>query len=93
MRRTAVLLTSIVRKGLVTTAAALAAGAIGAGAAWAADPAYDVPAAAMEAAIACPSGLGHGPPVLLVHGTGSTGEESWAHSYAQVLPAFGFEPC
>jgi triacylglycerol lipase len=84
------------RSGFAAVAAALAMSLVGAPAAWSigeADPAYDVPTASLEAAIACPAGLAHGRPVLLVHGTGSTGEESWSHSYAKVLPALGFDPC
>ena len=44
------------------------------------DPALSVPPSDLEASLHCPAaftGAGQGEPVLLVHGTGSTGEETW----------------
>lgn len=58
-------------------------------------PSLTVPAAALDAAYTCfptaeatPAGA-----VLLVHGTGLTPEESWHGTYAQVLPARGYDVC
>ena len=43
----------------------------------------------------CPARFTHSrqEPVLLVHGTGLTAEESWAWNYAKLLPAAGFDVC
>src|SRR5438270_3664944 len=58
------------------------------------DPAYDVPRAALQAALRCPAHLrSRREPVLLVHGTGLTPEESWSWNYAKLLPAAGYDVC
>jgi triacylglycerol lipase len=61
----------------------------------AADPPLDVPAGALAAALQCPSRFAHPnrPPVLLVHGTGITPDESWGWNYLKALPADGFDAC
>ncbi|KZP01382.1 alpha/beta-hydrolase [Calocera viscosa TUFC12733] len=54
-----------------------------------ADAPFDVSTSTMAAALTCPNGIQgkRGGIVLLVHGTGSTGEESWAQSpYNELLP-------
>ncbi|MGI8493533.1 MAG: hypothetical protein ACR2NJ_12420 [Acidimicrobiales bacterium] len=60
-----------------------------------ADPAYDVPTPALAAALVCPSRFIHPnrEPVLLVHGTGLTADESWGWNYAKLLPAAGYDTC
>ncbi len=62
------------------------------------DPAYRFPTATMQAAITCPSGIkkAKGGIVLLVHGTGSTGPESWGSGpYVEILPKLdaGYDVC
>jgi len=64
------------------------------------DAPYSVDTATMAAAITCPDGITGkaGGIVLLVHGTGSTGSESWSHSpYYLLLPSDplgpGFDIC
>jgi poly(hydroxyalkanoate) depolymerase family esterase len=58
-------------------------------------PAYSVATSKLRDALQCPRGFGtHGrPPVLLVHGTTVTAEESWSWTYAKALPAAGFDVC
>ncbi|MCW2966255.1 MAG: putative lipase [Solirubrobacteraceae bacterium] len=60
-----------------------------------ADPALDVPQAQLAAALQCPSAFTRTAhePVLLVHGTGLTAEQSWAWNYEETLPAAGFDAC
>jgi triacylglycerol lipase len=79
---------------LLALALALAPAGL-ASAAPAADPPLDVPQSALRAALECPSRFAHRdrPPVLLVHGTGITPEESWSWNYAKALPADGFDVC
>lgn len=50
------------------------------------DAPYTVSAATLAAALTCPNGnpTKSSPPVLLVHGTGSTGAESWGDGYVPV---------
>lgn len=50
------------------------------------DAPYTVSTATLAAALTCPSGnpTKSSPPVLLVHGTGSTGEQSWGDGYVPV---------
>ena len=50
------------------------------------DAPYTVSAATLAAALTCPFGnpTNSTPPVLLVHGTGSTGSESWGEGYVPV---------
>ncbi|KDQ18211.1 hypothetical protein BOTBODRAFT_185568 [Botryobasidium botryosum FD-172 SS1] len=62
------------------------------------DAPFSVSASAVEAAITCPNGVGksRGGAVLLVHGTGSTGSESWQNGpYDVYLPKMqpGFDIC
>jgi triacylglycerol lipase len=61
----------------------------------AADPPLTVPAAQLSAALKCPSSFVHRShePVLLVHGTGLTAEQSWSWNYAHTLPAQGYDTC
>jgi triacylglycerol lipase len=58
-------------------------------------PALETSPAVLEAALHCPSRLSGsaGTPVLLVHGTSSTPDESWAFGYARVLPLLGHPVC
>ncbi|MEA2244866.1 MAG: triacylglycerol lipase, partial [Solirubrobacteraceae bacterium] len=58
-------------------------------------PALTEPAPALERALECHgdlSGAGR-PAVILVHGTGSSPEESFSWGYAHVLPKLGFPAC
>ena len=50
------------------------------------DAPYTVSDAALAAALTCPNGnpTAGSPPVLLVHGTGSTGPETWEDGYVPV---------
>lgn len=50
------------------------------------DAPYTVSTATLAAALTCPNGnpTKSNPPVLLVHGTGSTGEETWGDGYVPV---------
>jgi triacylglycerol esterase/lipase EstA (alpha/beta hydrolase family) len=58
------------------------------------DPPLSVDRAAVLAVLHCPASFTKPKtPVLLVHGTGSTSEESWAHSYAKTLPPVGHDVC
>ena len=58
------------------------------------DPPLSIDPAAALAALHCPATFTHpGTPVLLVHGTGSTAEESWAHTFAKTLPLDGHDVC
>lgn len=57
---------------------------------------YSLPCTTYAAAMTCPQGYGKGQygTVLLVHGTGSTGLETWGDGpYLQLLPAEGFDVC
>ncbi len=60
------------------------------------DPPLHIDPAAAAAALRCTGPL-RGPrvgrPVLLVHGTGSTGAESWGWNYLRALPAIGRPAC
>lgn len=60
-----------------------------------ADPAYSVNTNALAAALTCPYGnpTASSPPVLLVHGTTSTGEESWGDDYVPALRDNGYTAC
>ncbi|KAF2719272.1 alpha/beta-hydrolase [Polychaeton citri CBS 116435] len=59
------------------------------------DAPYTVNEADLQAALTCPNGAGTeaAPPVLLVHGTGSTGTETWGTGYVPALIAQGYTPC
>ena len=76
-------------------AAALACLAVGSDPALAATPlALTEPAAQLERALECDGGPSGGRPVvILVHGTGSTPEESFSFGYARALPKLGFGVC
>ena len=59
-------------------------------------PALTVGTAVLAHSLSCVTGaIGHGPhrPVLLVHGTGLTPEQSWAWNYGAVLPREGYPTC
>ncbi|KAL8287233.1 hypothetical protein RQP46_003685 [Phenoliferia psychrophenolica] len=60
------------------------------------DAPYSVPTKTMEAAITCPHGFNGKDIVLLVHGTGGTGEATWRDGpYGLFLPTAGkgYNPC
>ncbi|MHB8572856.1 MAG: esterase/lipase family protein [Candidatus Dormibacteria bacterium] len=58
-------------------------------------PALDVPADQLAAALSCPSSFSnpYQNPVLLVHGTTQTADETWGWNYLKQLPALGFDTC
>jgi len=59
-------------------------------------PSLDVPESTLAAAFACPAGFSHPEhePVLLVHGTATTAEESWSWGYQITLPSeAGIDVC
>lgn len=58
-------------------------------------PPLTVPRATLAGALRCPVAFTHHrhEPVLLVHGTGLTPDESWAWNYAKVLPRLGWDVC
>ncbi len=58
-------------------------------------PALTVPAAKLAGALRCPAGRSHrrGPVVLLVHGTGTTGEDSWPDGLGLVLDRAHMDWC
>lgn len=69
------------------------------------DPAYSVPVPVLDAALSCRSGPGevappgavtfaqNREPVLLVHGTFTTGEENYRWALAEALAKDGYSPC
>jgi triacylglycerol lipase len=58
------------------------------------DPPLSIDRAAALAVLHCPTSFARPrTPVLLVHGTGSTAEESWTHSFAKTLPGAGHDVC
>ncbi|KAF2771874.1 alpha/beta-hydrolase [Teratosphaeria nubilosa] len=59
------------------------------------DAPFSVDTATLAAALTCPDGnpTESSPPVLLVHGTATTGEESWSRSYVPALKANGYTGC
>lgn len=58
------------------------------------DPPLSIDPAAALAALHCPASFTRPKtPVLLVHGTGSTAQESWAHTFAKTLPLDGHDAC
>lgn len=61
------------------------------------DPAYSVSESALRGSIGCAGEvfvhLDQREPVLLVHGTSTTPEESWSWNYIQTLPEQGFDVC
>jgi hypothetical protein len=58
-------------------------------------PALTVPKAKLAGALRCPAGRAHPsrPVVLLVHGTGTTGEDSWPDGLGAVLDRAGSDWC
>lgn len=62
----------------------------------AAGPQLSVASADVDAAMRCTAATGtpvQAAPVLLIHGTGLTADESWAGNYAKTLPALGYNTC
>ena len=59
------------------------------------DAPFSVDAGTLAASLTCPNGhpTSSSPPVLLVHGTSTTGEETWANGYVPALLANGFTAC
>ena len=59
------------------------------------DAPYDVSTAELSSVLTCPKGnpTANSKPVLLVHGTASTGNESFGFGYVPALAAQGFTPC
>lgn len=60
-----------------------------------AGPSLETPVATLDAALNCPSSFLHPDrePVLLVHGTSSTDDESWGWGYAPALRGDGYDVC
>lgn len=60
-----------------------------------AGPPLQTPLATLDAALNCPSSFLHPDrePVLLVHGTSSTDDESWGWSYTPALRGDGYDVC
>jgi triacylglycerol lipase len=59
------------------------------------DAPFSVDQAILAASLVCPNGIPStkSPPVLLVHGTGSSGPETWADGYVPALLANGYTAC
>lgn len=59
------------------------------------DPSYNVSSADLRESLICPNGMpnSNDKPVLLVHGTGSTGDESWGRGYVPALAKAGHKAC
>ncbi|KAK4554118.1 hypothetical protein LTR86_008959 [Recurvomyces mirabilis] len=59
------------------------------------DAPFTVDAAILAASLTCPNGnpSSKSPPVLLVHGTSTTGAESWGQGYVPALAANGYTAC
>ncbi|KAA8649542.1 uncharacterized protein ATNIH1004_002213 [Aspergillus tanneri] len=59
------------------------------------DAPYNIPADALRASLTCPNGTpnSNDKPVLLVHGTGSTGNESWGRGFVPALAETGMKAC
>jgi hypothetical protein len=83
----AIVLASVLVLCTATAATAQAAGEPG--------PPLETTDGDLVAALSCPAAFAHPeqPAVLLVHGTGSTPEESWSWNWVEVLPAAGFDVC
>lgn len=84
---------SLLVTALLTAVVLLPSGPAGAQAE--AGPALETDPATLDAALACPPTFEHPDrdPVLLVHGTATTSEESWPWSLGAVLPAAGYDVC
>jgi len=79
---------------LAAIATVLLSGVAGPAAHGAGDPPLSVDRAAVLAALHCPATFTRPRlPVLLVHGTGSTAEESWSHTFVKTLPPDGHDVC
>jgi triacylglycerol lipase len=59
------------------------------------DAPFTVAPATLAAALVCPNGspTPKSPAVLLVHGTSSTGSESWGDGYVPALKSNGYTAC
>ncbi|KAK4505859.1 hypothetical protein PRZ48_003824 [Zasmidium cellare] len=59
------------------------------------DAPFTVSASDLAASLTCPNGnpTADSPPVLLVHGTATTGDESWGDGYIPALLANGYTGC
>lgn len=59
------------------------------------DAPFTVATATLAAALVCPNGnpTAKAPAVLLVHGTSSTGSETWDNGYVPALKAKGYTGC
>ncbi|KAI7247653.1 hypothetical protein KC343_g5505 [Hortaea werneckii] len=59
------------------------------------DAPFSVDAEILASALTCPNGYptASSPPVLLVHGTSTTGEETWGDGYVPALKEKGFTAC
>lgn len=59
------------------------------------DAPFTVATATLAAALTCPNGnpSAKAPAVLLVHGTSSTGSETWGDGYVPALKAKGYTAC
>ncbi|PPJ56173.1 hypothetical protein CBER1_09085 [Cercospora berteroae] len=59
------------------------------------DAPFSVPVQTLANALTCPNGnpTKDSPPVLLVHGTASTGEETWGRGYVPALKAKKYTAC
>lgn len=59
------------------------------------DAPFSVDADTLSSSLTCPYGnpTARAPPVLLVHGTTSTGAATWGESYVPALYADGYTPC
>lgn len=59
------------------------------------DAPFSVDADTLAAALTCPRGnpTESAPPVLLVHGTATTGEQTWGKGYVPALASNGYTPC
>lgn len=79
---------------LVATSVAVLLGPLPAASA-AAEPPLNTPVATLDAALRCPGSFTHPDrePVLLVHGTTSTYDETWGWNYAPALRDAGYDVC
>ncbi|KAI7173778.1 hypothetical protein D0869_14004 [Hortaea werneckii] len=59
------------------------------------DARFSVDAKILASALTCPNGYptSSSPPVLLVHGTSTTGEETWSNGYVPALKDKGYTAC
>jgi triacylglycerol esterase/lipase EstA (alpha/beta hydrolase family) len=60
-----------------------------------AGPALGVSEDQLQAALSCPPAFSHPDhnPVLLVHGTTQTAQETWGWNYWKILPTLGYDTC